>query len=164
MSCLLCKNTGLVLGPNISNCKCPVCPDREVGVWRPTLHLGQVASPPGLTITTEDHANFGCDEIFRLTGEAHSEEGNISANIVWTAEDAKPIQLGTGEAVLTSLSGGDWIISARITDRNGGVATETITVSILDEPGITLPKDDDSKVQTRHSSLAPKIPKGPATV
>lgn len=90
-----------------------------------------MTATPEISITAPaDESNFNPGDNIAFTGTSNDlEDGNLSANIIWTSNQDGSI--GTGSSVSASLSAGTHRIKASITDADGNSAEEHIIVVIL---------------------------------
>jgi len=94
---------------------------------------GNVNSPPVLTIVApSDGSHFDSGNKIVFEGSAlDAEDGNISGDLVWTSDGEL---LGSGASFTTrgrtSLSDGEHVIAALVTDSDGAVDSATITISV----------------------------------
>ncbi|MEE9344539.1 MAG: metallophosphoesterase [Methylococcales bacterium] len=95
------------------------------------VQFDYITAVPEIVITAPaDESSFNSGESITFTGTSNDlEDGNISANIVWTSNLDGSI--GTGSSVSAILSVGTHTIKASITDTDGKSAENQIIVIIL---------------------------------
>ncbi len=95
------------------------------------VQFDYITAVPEIVITAPaDESSFNSGENITFTGTSNDQEdGNISANIVWTSNLDGSI--GTGSSVSATLSAGTHTIKASITDADGKSAENQIIVIIL---------------------------------
>ena len=91
---------------------------------------GPVNEAPVVNITSPtDGASFNTDENITFTGSASDDEdGNLSSELVWTSNiDGS---LDTGASISASLSDGEHIITAEVTDTGGKTGSASIAIAV----------------------------------
>ncbi len=98
----------------------------------------QPNTAPQLNIhSIQDLAIFNEDEVVLLAADANDiEEGDISANILWTS--SLDGLLGTGSSIQRLLSVGNHVITASITDGAGATVIQAVTIYINALPTLAL--------------------------
>lgn len=100
-----------------------------------TITSSSVNTPPTVNVTSSpDGFSFSYGTIITFTGTSTDpEDGNISANQVWTS--SLDGNLGTGTSITVSnLSVGPHTITATVTDSGGATSTGTISIQINNSP------------------------------
>jgi len=97
-------------------------------------------TPPNVTITSPvNGASVTAGTNISFSGTANdAEDGDLTANLVWTSSIAGAI--GSGGSFSTPLSVGAHLITASVSDSGGlpGSAMITVTVVVLPPPGLTI--------------------------
>ncbi len=87
-------------------------------------------NPPTVSITSPaDGASFNSGESISFAGSASdTEDGDLTANLVWTSDlDG---QIGTGGSFSAVLSDGTHTITAEVTDSGGSTGSDSITITV----------------------------------
>jgi len=87
-------------------------------------------TPPSVSISSPvNNASFASGTSISFAGSAtDAEQGNLTANLVWTS--SRDGQIGTGGAFSAVLSDGTHTITAAVTDTNGLTGNASITVVV----------------------------------
>ena len=96
---------------------------------------GTTDNPPTVTITSPaDGASFDSGASVSFAGSASdSEDGNLTASLVWTSDlDG---QIGTGGSFSAVLSDGTHTVTASVTDSGSNTASDSITVTVAGSSG-----------------------------
>jgi len=106
----------------------------DVSTFVPTLipSGGSTNNPPSVSITSpEDGAKFNSGESISFAGSASdTEDGDLTANLVWTSDlDG---QIGTGGSFSAVLSDGTHVVTAEATDSGDLTGSDSITVTVGD--------------------------------
>ncbi|MCW8876234.1 MAG: fibronectin type III domain-containing protein [Kangiellaceae bacterium] len=92
-------------------------------------------SIPTISITPPQSTNIAENESISLTAQAtDNEDGNLSANILWSSDTDGA--LGTGSNLDVVLSVGTHAITASVADSDGAEAKATLTISVVRTLGI----------------------------
>jgi subtilisin family serine protease len=108
--------------------------EREGVIWAPAA-LGDAPPPPPDTppvvtiLSPSDGSSFsaGTNISFQATA-TDSEDGNIAPNLVWTS--SRDGQIGTGANFIRTLTSGNHVITASVTDSGGNPASATTNVTV----------------------------------
>jgi subtilisin family serine protease len=108
--------------------------EREGVIWAPSA-LGITPPPPQdvpPTVSIQSPTNgstFGPGANISFQGTAtDTEDGNISPSLVWTSD--KDGQIGTGATFTRSLTNGNHIITATVTDSGGNTSSANTSISV----------------------------------
>ncbi|MEX2423118.1 MAG: S8 family serine peptidase [Acidimicrobiia bacterium] len=90
-------------------------------------------APPSVLITSpDDGASFGSGVSISFTGSAIDDvDGDLTANLVWTSS---AVEIGTGGSFSATLSDGEHVITAATTDSASQNGSDTVTITVGDEP------------------------------
>jgi len=99
---------------------------------------GTTNTAPSVTISAPTNgASFTTTDNITFTGTAvDTEDGTISANLVWTSNLSG--QIGTGATFARTLPAGTHTITASVTDSGGLVGTKSITITVTQTQTNTL--------------------------
>lgn len=93
------------------------------------LYVQRINTPPSVGITDSAAGVSGSmGQAFTFKGAGTDEQdGDLSQNIVWSS--SRDGQLGTGSSIQVTLSPGEHVITAQVTDSKGVTATTSVTVT-----------------------------------
>jgi len=103
------------------------------------LPLEPVNNAPSVSINSPaDSATFDSGATILFEGTASDiEDGDLTANLVWTSD--KDGQIGTGGTFSTTLSDGQHTITASVTDSGGKMGSDSISITVGTPPqGMTV--------------------------
>ncbi len=108
---------------------------------------GNIDAAPTVSITSPtDGASFASGESISFSGTAtDAEDGDLTANLVWTS--SLDGQIGTGGSFSAILSDGTHVITATVTDSAGNTGSDSVTVHVVNAAptvSITSPTDGAS--------------------
>lgn len=89
-----------------------------------------VNTPPWITITSPTSASFRGGQMVTFVGMAvDAEDGKLTGSLVWTSSVAG--QIGVGGQFSKALPEGTHVITATVSDANGAVATQEVTIRVV---------------------------------
>src|SRR5262245_975057 len=90
--------------------------------------------PPIVSITSPEGGSvFDYSAAISFSGSSlDQEDGDVSANLVWTSD--RDGEIGNGSSFQRSLSGGTHSITARVRDSGGNTTTASLTVTVIPPP------------------------------
>ena len=95
---------------------------------------GPVNDPPTVSINSPtDGSSFASGDTILFEGTASdTEDGGLTASLVWTSD--MDGQIGTGGTFSTTLSEGNHIITASVTDSGGATGSASISITVGSPP------------------------------
>ena len=103
-----------------------------------TIDGGAGSNAPVVSITSPAHGStFGSGASIAFAGTASdADDGDLTANLVWTSSING--QIGTGGSFSTTLSDGNHTITASVTDLNGAIGSNSVSITVGNPPATTV--------------------------